>query len=56
MKFEKMSEKKTKTKSGGLTLKYLKKNWPLHAMLAIPMIYIFVFKYAPMAGLVVAFK
>lgn len=56
MKFEKMSEKKTKTKSGGLTLKYLKKNWPLYAMLAIPMIYIFVFKYAPMAGLVVAFK
>ena len=35
---------------------YLKKNWPLYTMLAIPMLYVAVFKYAPMAGLVIAFK
>lgn len=35
---------------------YLKKNWPLYAMLAIPMIYLAIFAYAPMAGLAIAFK
>ncbi len=35
---------------------YLKKNWPLYTMLLIPMIYVIVFKYVPMAGLAIAFK
>ena len=35
---------------------YLRKNWPLYTMLLIPMIYVIVFKYVPMAGLAIAFK
>ena len=35
---------------------YLKKTWPLYTMLLIPMIYVIVFKYVPMAGLAIAFK
>lgn len=35
---------------------YLKRNLPLYLMLAIPMAYIFLFKYVPLSGLVVAFK
>lgn len=35
---------------------YLKRNLPLYLMLAIPMTYIFLFKYVPLSGLVVAFK
>lgn len=35
---------------------YLKKNWPLYTMLLIPMAYIILFKYVPMAGLAIAFK
>lgn len=35
---------------------YLKKNWPLYVMLLIPMAYVILFKYVPMAGLAIAFK
>jgi putative aldouronate transport system permease protein len=35
---------------------YLKKNWPLYTMLLIPMAYVILFKYVPMAGLAIAFK
>lgn len=38
------------------TSQYLKKNWPLYVMLLVPMTYIIVFKYVPMAGLAIAFK
>lgn len=38
------------------TLKSWKHDIPLYIMLAIPMLYFLVFKYAPMAGLMVAFK
>lgn len=34
----------------------VKRNIPLYIMLAIPMIYIIIFKYVPMAGMTVAFK
>lgn len=36
--------------------KIFKRNWPLHTMLIVPLLYILVFRYAPLAGLVVAFK
>ena len=50
-------KEKTVSQSKKMPLgRYLQKNWPLYAMLAIPMLYVLVFKYAPMAGLVVAFK
>lgn len=45
-----------KKKTKGAFLRYLRRYWPLYSMLAIPMIYIFIFRYAPMGGLVVAFK
>ena len=35
---------------------YLKKNWPLYVMLLIPMAYVILFKYVPLAGLAIAFK
>ena len=35
---------------------YLKKNWPLYVMLLIPMAYVILFKYVPMAGLAIAYK
>ena len=36
--------------------KAFKRNWPLHTMLIVPLLYILIFRYAPLAGLVVAFK
>lgn len=35
---------------------YLKNSWQLYAMLIIPVIYMILFKYKPMLGVVVAFK
>lgn len=35
---------------------YLRNNWQLYAMLIIPVIYVILFKYKPMIGVVVAFK
>ena len=35
---------------------YLRNNWQLYAMLLIPVIYMILFKYKPMLGVVVAFK
>ncbi len=32
------------------------KNWPLYALIAIPLIYVFIFKYIPIAGNVIAFR
>lgn len=37
-------------------LVYLQGNWVLYAFLVLPIIYFIVFKYVPMAGIVVAFK
>lgn len=36
--------------------KYYKKNLPLYLMLVIPLLYIFLFKYLPMAGTLIAFQ
>jgi ABC-type polysaccharide transport system, permease component len=35
---------------------YLKRDWLLYLMLAIPFLFVFVFKYVPMLGLIIAFK
>ncbi|MCZ8521402.1 MULTISPECIES: ABC transporter permease [Paenibacillus] len=35
---------------------YLGRYWQLYAMLALPMLYFFVFKYGPMYGVTIAFK
>ena len=43
-----------KLKGSGLS--YLKGNWILYAMLAMPLLYFFVFRYLPMIGILVAFK
>lgn len=40
----------------GKTLTYLKRYWQLYALIALPLIYLFVFKYAPMKNIVIAFK
>lgn len=34
----------------------LKQEWPLHAMLLIPVVLVFIFSYVPMAGIVIAFQ
>ncbi len=33
-----------------------RKNWPLYALIIIPLIYVFVFKYIPIAGNIIAFR
>ena len=35
---------------------YLKRYWQLYALLALPIIYLIVFKYVPMAYILIAFK
>jgi len=35
---------------------YLRNNWQLYAMLIVPVIYMILFKYKPMIGVIVAFK
>ena len=44
--------KKNKVKFGV----YMKRYWQLYAMLALPLIYLFVFKYLPMVYVQIAFK
>ena len=48
-----MRRKKTKTAN---IWKYIRRNLPLYLMLAIPMIWILIFRYAPLGGLTIAFK
>lgn len=48
-----MKKKKT---SGKQVKNYLKNHWQLYAMLLVPVIYMVLFKYKPMLGVVVAFK
>lgn len=40
----------------GSALRYLKRYWQLYALIALPLIYLFVFKYAPMKNIIIAFK
>ena len=46
---------KTEKKKGSVGI-YLRNNWQLYAMLLIPVVYMVLFKYKPMLGVVVAFK
>ena len=50
--------KRKKGSSGGTVAvkRDLQKDWQLYLFLLVPVIYILIFKYAPMGGLVVAFK
>jgi len=43
-------------KNSRQTLIGIKRNWQLYLFLLLPVIYIFVFKYIPMGGIVIAFK
>lgn len=45
-----LSKKKNKVNN------YLRNNWQLYAMLLIPVVYMILFKYKPMIGVIVAFK
>lgn len=48
--------KKPKGQSGKELFKYLKTNWQLYVLLLVPLGFALVFKYAPLQGLVLAFK
>lgn len=47
---------KKKEKRIGSVKLYLRNNWQLYLMLLVPVVYMILFKYKPMAGVVVAFK
>ena len=53
-KSKRLSDKNPSSKLSTKT--YLKRYWQLYAMLLLPMIYLFVFKYAPMVYIQIAFK
>ena len=38
------------------TLQNIRKHWPIYAFLFLPVLYIFVFKYLPMGGLIISFQ
>lgn len=48
--------KSGKTRSGQNKLAWLKRDWRLYAMLAVPVIWYILFCYKPMAGLIIAFQ
>lgn len=43
-------------KKGKRTLQKIREHWPLYVFLLLPVVYVFVFKYLPMGGLVIAFQ
>lgn len=43
-------------KNGQQIKKSIRKNWQLYVFLLVPVIYVMIFKYLPMGGLVIAFK
>lgn len=47
---------KNQKKQVGSVKLYLRNNWQLYLMLLVPVVYMLLFKYKPMAGVVVAFK
>lgn len=51
-----MSKRQGQTKRVGSVKLYLKNNWQLYLMLLVPVVYMILFKYKPMLGVVVAFK
>lgn len=50
------SEMKKKKVSGTKVKNYMKNHWQLYAMLLVPVVYMILFRYKPMLGVVVAFK
>lgn len=56
METAKAGEKELKAEKRNKTKVYLKNNWQLYAMLVLPVLYMILFKYKPMLGVVVAFK
>lgn len=52
---EKALQPRVGKRKGNVKL-YLRNNWQLYAMLLIPIVYMILFKYKPMLGVVVAFK
>lgn len=51
-----MAKQKAAVKEKKNVKTYLKNTWQLYAMLIIPVVYMLLFKYKPMLGVVVAFK
>ena len=51
-----MAKQQTVVKEKRNVKTYLKNSWQLYAMLIIPVVYMILFKYKPMLGVVVAFK
>lgn len=51
-----MAKQKTAVKEKRNVKTYLRNSWQLYAMLVIPVVYMILFKYKPMLGVVVAFK
>ena len=51
-----MAKQQTVVKEKRNVKTYLKNSWQLYAMLIIPVVYVILFKYKPMLGVVVAFK
>ena len=51
-----MAKQKAAVKEKKNVKTYLKNTWQLYAMLIIPVVYMILFKYKPMLGVVVAFK
>ena len=51
----KVPAQKGKKKKKSLKLR-LKKNWPFLVMLSIPLIFLLIFSYGPMYGILIAFK
>ena len=37
-------------------VKILKKEWPLHVMMLVPVIFLFIFQYIPLFGVIIAFQ
>lgn len=46
----------TAAQKGGKWSRRIRNNWDLYAMLLIPMVYVVIFKYIPMAGVQMAFR
>ena len=48
--------KKIRAKKRRDTIKYMRQHWQMYILLAIPLIYLVLFKYYPMLGTQIAFK
>lgn len=53
---EKLEQKQFRREENKRKIQYMKRNWTLYLLLLLPIIYFAVFKYLPMANILVAFK